>query len=67
MKSLSDTPANRAFLGALVRQMVRHGDAPLSPQDEAAIAESPAAIRLGNVPRRVALHQDVDVVVGKQP
>jgi len=44
LKALSDTPPDRAFLGALVRQMVRHGDRPPTPQEEAAIDSAVAAL-----------------------
>lgn len=44
LKSLSDTPADRAFLGALVRQMVRHPERPLSPQEEASVDAAVAAL-----------------------
>jgi type IV secretion system protein VirB4 len=44
LKALADTPADRAFLGALVRQMVRHGERPLAPQEEAAVDAAVAAL-----------------------
>lgn len=44
LKALMDTPADRAFLGALVRQMVRHAERPLAPQEEAAIDQAVAAL-----------------------
>ncbi len=44
LKALADTPADRAFLGALVRQMVRHAERPLAPQEEAAIDQAVAAL-----------------------
>ncbi|TAJ71718.1 MAG: VirB4 family type IV secretion/conjugal transfer ATPase [Phenylobacterium sp.] len=44
LKALADTPADRAFLGVLVRQMVRPGDRPLTPQEEAAIDGAVAAL-----------------------
>lgn len=44
LKALEDTPANRAFLGALVRELVRHGERPLSPQEETAIDSAIAAL-----------------------
>jgi type IV secretion system protein VirB4 len=44
LKMLADTPADRAFLGALLRQMVRHGERPLSPQEETAIDGAVAAL-----------------------
>lgn len=44
LKTLCDTPADRAFLGALLRQMVRHGERPLAPQEEAAIDGAVAAL-----------------------
>ncbi|MBI1198620.1 MAG: VirB4 family type IV secretion/conjugal transfer ATPase [Phenylobacterium sp.] len=44
LKALADTPADRAFLGALVRQMVRHGEVPPNPRDEAAIDGAVAAL-----------------------
>jgi type IV secretion system protein VirB4 len=37
LRALADTPADRAFLGALVRQLVRSAERPLSPSEEAAI------------------------------
>jgi len=44
LKALADTPADRTFLGALVRQMVRHGERPLTPQEDAAIDAAVAAL-----------------------
>ncbi|WP_421937323.1 VirB4 family type IV secretion/conjugal transfer ATPase [Phenylobacterium sp.] len=43
-KALADTPANRAFLGALVRQLVATPAHPLSPADEAAIDAAVAGL-----------------------
>jgi type IV secretion system protein VirB4 len=43
-KALDDTPANRAFLGALVRQMVTPPDGSLGVQDETAIDAALAAL-----------------------
>jgi type IV secretion system protein VirB4 len=43
-KALSDTPANRAFLGALTRQLVRPADRPLTPPEETAIDAAIAAL-----------------------
>ncbi len=44
LKALAFTPANLAFLGGLVRQLVRRDDQPLSPQDEHAIDAALAAL-----------------------
>jgi type IV secretion system protein VirB4 len=44
LKALDFTPANRAFLGALVRQLVGAGDRPLSVQEERAIDEAIASL-----------------------
>jgi len=52
LKALADTPADRAFLGGLVRQMVRHGDRPLSPQEDAAIDAAVAALLPLPAPQR---------------
>lgn len=43
-KTLPDTPASRAFLGALVRQLVRPADRPLGVSEEAAIDAAIAAL-----------------------
>ena len=43
-KALADTPANRAFLAGLVRELVRHPDRPLTPPEEAAIEAAVAAL-----------------------
>lgn len=43
-KALSDTPANRAFLGRLVRQLVGATDRLLSPPEDAAIDAAVAAL-----------------------
>ena len=43
-KALADTPANRAFLGALVRQLVATPAHPLSPADDAAIDAAVAGL-----------------------
>ncbi|HEX7947252.1 MAG TPA: VirB4 family type IV secretion/conjugal transfer ATPase, partial [Phenylobacterium sp.] len=43
-KALPDTPANRAFLGALVRQLVRAEDRPLTAPEHAAIDAAVAAL-----------------------
>jgi type IV secretion system protein VirB4 len=43
-KALPDTPANRTFLGALVRQLVRADDQPLTPPEQAAIDAAIAAL-----------------------
>jgi type IV secretion system protein VirB4 len=40
LRALEDTPGNRAFLGALIRQLVTTGVRPLSVQDERAIDEA---------------------------
>lgn len=44
LKALPDTPANRAFLGALVRQLVSAPERPLSPAEHAAIDAAIAAL-----------------------
>ncbi|MBU1376169.1 MAG: VirB4 family type IV secretion/conjugal transfer ATPase [Alphaproteobacteria bacterium] len=44
LKALSDTPANRAFLGALIRQLVTAPDRPLTPAEENAIDGAIAAL-----------------------
>lgn len=44
LKSLADTPANRAFLGQLVRRMVAAPDRPLSVADEMAVDQAIAAL-----------------------
>lgn len=43
-KALDFTPANRAFLGALVRQLVGAADKPLAVQEERAIDEAIASL-----------------------
>jgi type IV secretion system protein VirB4 len=43
-KALADTPANRAFLGTLVRQLVRSEDHALTPPEQAAIDAAVAAL-----------------------
>jgi type IV secretion system protein VirB4 len=40
LKALQDSPGNRAFLGALIRQLVATAERPLSVQDERAIDEA---------------------------
>ncbi|MEW5687701.1 MAG: VirB4 family type IV secretion/conjugal transfer ATPase [Pseudomonadota bacterium] len=52
LKALADTPADRAFLGALVRQMVHHTDRPLSPQEDVAIDAAVAALLPLPAPQR---------------
>lgn len=52
LKAASDTPADRAFLGELVRQIVRPADRPLSPVEEAAIDAAIAALLPLPVERR---------------
>lgn len=44
LKALDGTPANRAFLGALVRQLVATGDRPLTVQDERGIDDAILAL-----------------------
>lgn len=44
LKALNDTPSDRAFLGALVRQMVRHPERPLSPHEEVSVDAAVAAL-----------------------
>jgi type IV secretion system protein VirB4 len=44
LKALEFNPGNRAFLGALVRQLVGHAERPLSVQDERAIDEAILAL-----------------------
>jgi type IV secretion system protein VirB4 len=44
LKALADTPADRDFLGRLVRQMVPHPDQALAPQEEIAIDAAVAAL-----------------------
>ncbi|WP_372784664.1 VirB4 family type IV secretion/conjugal transfer ATPase [Phenylobacterium sp.] len=44
LKALEFTPANRAFLGALVRQLVTPSDRPLTPPEEHAIDAAIAAL-----------------------
>ncbi|OHB26241.1 MAG: transporter [Phenylobacterium sp. RIFCSPHIGHO2_01_FULL_69_31] len=44
LKTLNDTPADRTFLGALVRQMVRHGERALTPQEDAAVDAAVSAL-----------------------
>jgi type IV secretion system protein VirB4 len=44
LKALADTPADRAFLGALVRQLVTPPDRPLSPPEALAIDAAIAAL-----------------------
>jgi type IV secretion system protein VirB4 len=43
-KALADTPANRTFLGALVRQLVRPAERALTPPEERAIDDAIAAL-----------------------
>jgi type IV secretion system protein VirB4 len=43
-KALPDTPANRAFLGALARRLAAPPDRPLTPQEDRAIDEAIAAL-----------------------
>lgn len=45
LKALEFTPGNRAFLGALVRQLVGAGTGPLSAQEDRAIDEAIMALR----------------------
>jgi len=44
LKALADTPANRAFLGALIRQLVAAPPRSLSPTEDAAIDAAIAAL-----------------------
>ena len=44
LKALEFTPANRLFLGALIRQLVAKADMPLGVQDERAIDEAIAGL-----------------------
>ena len=44
LKALDFTPANRAFLGALVRRLAAPADRPLTPQEERAIDDAIAAL-----------------------